>query len=193
METNHATGPRTEEGKAKSSMNALKHGLTATTILLPTEDPEAYRLHCEALFQDISPVGAEEICLTQMACDQLWRLNRCPALEAKAIAEGDAKLLDIVSKHEARLKRIHSATMRDLQFVMEQRLNRESSEMKDAQVIRRADYIHKRTTDLTPLGFVLTIEKVDAQNRRESALTRSQKEINIWKAEKNGVDTSAWS
>ena len=38
----HSTGPRTEEGKAASSRNALKHGLTSFTVLLPTEDPAEY-------------------------------------------------------------------------------------------------------------------------------------------------------
>ena len=33
-----STGPRTEAGKAASSHNALKHGLTAQTVLLPGED-----------------------------------------------------------------------------------------------------------------------------------------------------------
>ena len=43
----HSTGPRTEAGKAVSSQNALKHGLTAQTVLLPGEDEAAYRKMCE--------------------------------------------------------------------------------------------------------------------------------------------------
>ena len=38
-----STRPRTEAGKATSSRNALKHGLTAQTVLLLGEDEEAYR------------------------------------------------------------------------------------------------------------------------------------------------------
>jgi hypothetical protein len=37
-----STGPRTPEGKQRSSMNALKHGLRAETVLLPTEDADAF-------------------------------------------------------------------------------------------------------------------------------------------------------
>lgn len=34
----HSTGPRTDPGKQRSSLNALRHGLTARTAVLPTED-----------------------------------------------------------------------------------------------------------------------------------------------------------
>ena len=45
-----STGPRTEQGKAISSFNSLRHGLTAMTVLLPGEDPaQSLRQnpHCE--------------------------------------------------------------------------------------------------------------------------------------------------
>ena len=38
----HATGPRTPEGKHQSSLNSLRHGLTGQTVVLPGEDTEAY-------------------------------------------------------------------------------------------------------------------------------------------------------
>ena len=36
-----STGPKTERGKARAKLNAIKHGLTARTIMsvLPQEDP----------------------------------------------------------------------------------------------------------------------------------------------------------
>ena len=37
-----STGPKTPEGKARSSKNALKHGLTSEELILPGENPEAY-------------------------------------------------------------------------------------------------------------------------------------------------------
>jgi hypothetical protein len=47
----HSTGPRTESGKQRSSQNALRHGLTARTAVLPTEDPEAYQRHLQQFSQ----------------------------------------------------------------------------------------------------------------------------------------------
>ena len=57
----HSTGPRTEEGKQTSSRNALKHGLTASTVLIPGEDPAAYAAFKNDLTADWKPEGAREI------------------------------------------------------------------------------------------------------------------------------------
>ena len=50
-----STGPRTESGKQRSSQNALSHGLTARTAVLPTEDPEAYQRHLQQFLDEYAP------------------------------------------------------------------------------------------------------------------------------------------
>src|SRR5689334_12138576 len=40
-----STGPRSEEGRAKSSLNAVKTGLTGRTVLLPSDDVAEYERH----------------------------------------------------------------------------------------------------------------------------------------------------
>ena len=52
-----STGPRTEEGVNKVKLNALTHGLTAQTIVLPHEDPEAYQHRLETWNRDLNPSG----------------------------------------------------------------------------------------------------------------------------------------
>ena len=42
----HSTGPRTETGKQRSSQNAIRHGLTARSAVLASEDQAAYENHC---------------------------------------------------------------------------------------------------------------------------------------------------
>ncbi len=50
-----STGPNTAEGKAKSSLNAVKTGLTGRTVVLPTDDAQAYSQHVARHFARLAP------------------------------------------------------------------------------------------------------------------------------------------
>ena len=64
-QTQLSTGPKTPEGKSKSSLNAIKTGLTGRTVLLPSDDAAAYQTHVQRFFDEYQPVGAPEHSLTQ--------------------------------------------------------------------------------------------------------------------------------
>jgi hypothetical protein len=83
-----STGPRSIQGKAVSSMNAVKTGLTGRTVLLPSDDAEAYRQHLEAYETEFKPVGLRERELVQSLADIQWRLQRIPGLEMAIYARG---------------------------------------------------------------------------------------------------------
>ena len=53
-----STGPRTAEGKAVVSQNAVKHGLLAREGVLRGEDGEEFEMHREMLLEELQPVGA---------------------------------------------------------------------------------------------------------------------------------------
>jgi len=76
-----STGPQTIEGGARSSMNALKTGLTGHTVLLPGDDAELYEAKLLHHFEAINPVGEKETALVQALADTEWRLARIPGLE----------------------------------------------------------------------------------------------------------------
>src|SRR5579864_471208 len=76
-----STGPRTPEGKQRSSLNATSHGLTAKHPVLRSEDPQAYQEFCRNLIADLKPQGALEQQLAQNMADMQWRLLRCRSLE----------------------------------------------------------------------------------------------------------------
>src|SRR5579864_7480750 len=74
-----STGPRTEAGKQRSSLNALRHGLTGHTIVLPSEDQSAYQRHSQSFLDEYRPKGATETHLVQSLIDTSWQLNRAAA------------------------------------------------------------------------------------------------------------------
>src|SRR5579875_2042088 len=89
-----STGPKTEQGKAISSMNALKTALTGRTVLLPEDDRARYQQHLSYYFRLWNPVGEHECALVQILADTWWRLLRIPHLEAALHAKGRAEGLD---------------------------------------------------------------------------------------------------
>jgi len=83
---NRSTGPRTVEGKKRSSLNALRHGLTGQTVVLPGEDLEAYGKSCVDFIYHLSPKGPLERQYVQTIVDFSWRLNRLRASEQNMLS-----------------------------------------------------------------------------------------------------------
>jgi hypothetical protein len=76
-----STGPRTEEGKQASRRNALRHGLTAETVLEGLEDSEDYRGFEAAIIADYDAQTAVERELVLRLTSLLWRLRRIISIE----------------------------------------------------------------------------------------------------------------
>jgi hypothetical protein len=72
----HATGPRTEEGKGVSSQNARTHGCTSTQLILPNEDPVEWEALKTAWLRDYSPDCDTFRELVLAAATAQWFLRR---------------------------------------------------------------------------------------------------------------------
>src|SRR3954471_13124321 len=82
-----STGPMTEAGKKKVSLNAVKHGLTATTVVvLPHEDAEAYRKRVDAWTVELNPQGDLGRYLAERAAKVSWQLDRADSYEQACLA-----------------------------------------------------------------------------------------------------------
>jgi hypothetical protein len=99
-----STGPRTLEGKAKSSLNAVKTGLTGRAVLLPTEDAATYEQHVRDFFKELDPTGPRECALAQQLADHAWRLDRIPALEMGIYALGRIQFANQFDQEAAALR-----------------------------------------------------------------------------------------
>jgi hypothetical protein len=76
-------GPATPEGKARTSRNALKHGLCAGHhVVVEGESPEAFAAFEAALVDDLAPAGALQKLLAGRIARAAWRLERAERLAA---------------------------------------------------------------------------------------------------------------
>jgi hypothetical protein len=78
-------GPVTPEGKARSSRNALRHGLTAGFTLLVSESQPDFQLFLDAYIHRYQPADAVEMDLVQSMAIARWRLRRMANLEASLL------------------------------------------------------------------------------------------------------------
>ena len=76
-----STGPRTEAGKEVSRRNAVRHGLTAETVIGALEDAEDYRAFEAAVTADYDAQSAVERELVLRLASVLWRLRRAAIME----------------------------------------------------------------------------------------------------------------
>ena len=76
-----STGPKTEEGKAQSRVNALRHGLTAGQAVLPHEDEDDYEKLREGMLESYAPADSAELALVEELVNAYWRLLRLHRVE----------------------------------------------------------------------------------------------------------------
>ena len=183
----HSTGPKTESGKWRSSLNALRHGLTGQIVVMPTEDMAAYQSHLKSFTDEYHPKGATEAQLVQQLADTSWRLNRAASLEANlytlaaalepnplseapveiqatmalaAALESQSKALMNLSLHSQRLSRQFERTATQLRALQKTRLDVERNQLRDLVNIME---MHKsKGTSYNPSqdGFVFTDQEI---------------------------------
>ena len=149
-----STGPRTEEGKERSSQNAVKHGLTSRRAVLADEDPKEFLEYRISIHEDLGPMGSMETTLANRIAALFWRLARVPAIEAELIdalrgkpsgdSAGSGALataweedesayggsLSRLSRYETALERSLMRCQAEFRRLQERREKREAAEMK---------------------------------------------------------------
>jgi hypothetical protein len=187
-----STGPRTDLGKKRASLNALRHGLTSQVVVLPGEDMQAYIAFGKDFAADLQPSGAVEIQLVQTLVSTQWRLNRFAAHETNLFAVGHEEnasrfqtedetiqtalsaaitlrenldSIKTLSIHEQRLVRTFVNTMRMFQDLKAARLERESAELQAAIEVRRYCIANGLPFNPAEYGFVLTNDQIAIKSR----------------------------
>src|ERR1700686_1019124 len=76
-----STGPTTQDGKLVSRRNAMRHGLTAATVVPAIEDAEEFERFEAAIRADYEPISTIEHELVARLTSLLWRLRRSTLIE----------------------------------------------------------------------------------------------------------------
>jgi hypothetical protein len=100
-----STGPVTEEGKRRSRQNAVRHGLTAETVIDALEDAEDYAAFEMAVTADYDAQSAVERELVLRLASLLWRLRRATAIESGLFRIQARHLLQFRQGRRAHLNR----------------------------------------------------------------------------------------
>ena len=193
----HSTGPKTEAGKHRSSLNAMRHGLTGHTIVMPAEDLAAYNAFTQKAFANLKPVGFLEEQFAQIIADTTWRLHRIPALESNLMALGfdehqnsivtehpeahaalviieaireQNRALNTISTHGARLSRQLERTVKQLQTLQSQRRATEATQLREAASLLQMDQKQGLPYQPSEDGFVLSITEIQTFIRRRDRL-----------------------
>ena len=135
-------GPKTQQGRQKSSLNALKHGLYSSSVVLSTEPRKQYNEMLDAYLLEFQPQGPVELDLVEEMVAAKWRQRRLRAIEAELFEEEMCDIeqrfrqdgedynklsvltrayqrqaestLALLTRHEARLERAYSRALKNL-------------------------------------------------------------------------------
>jgi hypothetical protein len=121
-----STGPKTPEGKSAVSMNALRHGLRARSVVLPGENRDEFHQLCDDLEAEWQPQSrTEHFYLEQMAVSQ-WKLTRMEVGESLVrnrftYVEEQLPLLDRLWQAQCRMERSYARAQRELERLQDPR------------------------------------------------------------------------
>jgi hypothetical protein len=190
-----STGPKTEAGKKRSSLNALRHGLTSQIVVMPTEDLQAYQRHIKSFTDEYHPKGATEAHLVQALADTSWRQNRVVALEANlltlaaanqpdpfadapaqvqaamavvAALESQSKALANLSLHSQRLSRQFESTVAQLREIQKTRQSQEKQNLDDVLDIMEMYEEKGETYRPSDDGFVFSQSQINQAIHRRN-------------------------
>jgi hypothetical protein len=176
----HSTGPRTDSGKQRSSLNALRHGLTAASAVLPSEDQAVYETHRRSFFDEYQPATHTETQLTQELADTAWRINRIPLLEAQLLSQNPnpqtlIPQLASLGMHSQRLSRQFQKTVDQLREIQSERRRDQERDLKRAAALLEL-HKHKGVPwEPSDHGFVFSRDHVERFAQRAMRLNEARR------------------
>jgi hypothetical protein len=193
----HSIGPRSPEGKAISSQNALKHGLASGTLFIPGEDPAEYDSLLKSLLHDQSPVGENEALLVRDMATATWLKDRAIRLQTAAFANlaahpGTSAVtsvvppeLSVLIRYQTTNERAYHRAFKTLADLRKQRLAA-TREFVSQNAAEPAENLEEFVSKLPPHRAKTVSERL--RTPKETALFLSELEQILGEAVRTGED-----
>jgi hypothetical protein len=207
-----STGPRTEEGKKASALNARRHNLTGQVTAMTDADRIMHDAFSASIVENLAPEGAMEIQLAQRIATDSWRLNRISAIEDNLFALGhsahsndietdhpeihaaltaakvfteESKQLQLLTLYEQRINRNLQKNLATLQALQSARLAQREAEMKEAKKLLQLSEMKGLPYEPIKDGFVFSTVQIHAAIDKERRLNRAyQTDFSRYKPQK---------
>jgi hypothetical protein len=193
-------GAKTEEGKNRSRLNALRHGITGQVTTMTDEDRAAHDTFSKALVDNLAPDGAMETQLAQRIATDSWRLNRISAIEDNLFALGqfqhgggacpdipqldaaltaahvftlESKQLQLLTLYEQRINRAIQKNLALLQSLQATRIAQREIEMKEAASLLQLSEMRGLEYDPAKDGVVFSTAEIHTFIDRQQRLQRA--------------------
>jgi hypothetical protein len=191
-----STGPKTEEGKRRSSLNATRHGLTGQVIVLPEENLAAFNHFVAEQTATLKPGDPNETQLAQCWAVLEYRINRANSIEENIYTKGNidnlagnlnlehpeahnamcdaetflrhSKAIGNMSLYVGRLVRQASMILKDLKTLQAERLRNETAELIKAERVQDAFKKKGLVFDPRENGFVFPLSTLEAYIHRKN-------------------------
>jgi hypothetical protein len=187
-------GPNTVEGKKKSSMNALRHGITAQTTVMTEEDRIKHDEFCGKMIAHLAPVEEMEIFLASSVAEEAWRLNlaraECnnivaighfdgtgdayetehpeihTAITSATVVRDKAKTLELLSLYEQRIHRSFQKHFAQLKEQQAERKAKHDTDLDNARLLSQLAELQNLPFDPAVDGIVFSNEEIDRYTER---------------------------
>jgi hypothetical protein len=199
-----STGPTSDTGKKRSSLNATRHGILSQVIHLPEEEMKSYDQFTARYVASLQPVGEHEIQLANACADLQFRLHRLAAAEHNLFSIGHSENgeewetghpeshtalafaetvrrskdpLNTLSTYESRLSRRLLQTLKQFREMQAERREREAQELNELFQIARQHPDEIENIHPNQFGFVCSNQDWNQYFKRRVLLASRQKNI----------------
>ena len=183
------TGPKSIEGKKRSSQNARRHGVTGQTTVMTEEDRIKHDNFCSRMIAELRPYGEMETFLASSVAEEGWRLNysraQCnniiavghfdgtgelyetehpeihTAITSATVVRDQAKRLELLSLYEQRIHRAFQKYLAQLKQLQAERKARRDTDLDNARLLSQVAVLQHLPYIPAQDGFVFSNAEIN--------------------------------